>query len=63
MTISENGTKALVKTKKQPKGSWFIVPMLFPLVKPHTYKTMNCDIPSKFQSSNIYKIIKGKKHT
>ena len=36
MKISENGIKALVKTKKQSKGSWFIVPMLYPLVKPET---------------------------
>ena len=32
MKISENDTKALVKTKKQPNGAWFIIPMLFPLV-------------------------------
>ena len=28
MKLSDNGTKALVKSKKQPKGEWFIVPML-----------------------------------
>ena len=33
--FSKNKTKALVWTKKEKKGGWYILPMLFPLMKNH----------------------------
>ena len=32
LALSENKTKALVRTKAHKKGEWFIVPMLIPLI-------------------------------
>ena len=33
MGFSKNKKKALVRTKKENKGGWYILPMIFPLVK------------------------------
>ena len=32
MAISENRTKALVRTKTKKTGEWYILPMLIPLI-------------------------------
>ena len=32
MEISENRTKALVRTKTKKTGEWYILPMLIPLI-------------------------------
>ena len=33
MALSDNRTKALVKTKREPKGALYVITMLFRLVK------------------------------
>ena len=33
LKISENGTRAYVKTKKNPEGIWVPVKLLFPLAR------------------------------
>ena len=38
LAISDNRTKALVRTKANKKGEWYIVPMLIPLISGESNK-------------------------
>ena len=33
LDFSKNQTKALVRTQKEPNGGWYVMPLIFPLVK------------------------------